>query len=79
MLCVWPEIIKISHWLEDVEFYPVYENFIFKSIMLDIINKVFINLSSKIEVTYNIIKLSRHIIIIICKYHNTRTIIYFIL
>jgi len=53
MLCVWPEIIHISHWLEDVEFYPVNENFVFKSIMLDIINKMFINLSSKIKVTYN--------------------------
>ncbi|XP_025199033.1 uncharacterized protein LOC112599906, partial [Melanaphis sacchari] len=49
MLCVWPEIIHISHWLEDVEFYPINENLIFKSLMLDIISKVFINLSSKIK------------------------------
>lgn len=77
MLCVWPEIIHISHWLEDVEFHPVNENFIFKCIMFDILNKVFIHLSSKIKVTYNIIILSRHIVII-CKYHNTHTIIYFI-
>ncbi|CAH1720374.1 unnamed protein product [Aphis gossypii] len=49
MLCVWPEIIHISHWLEDVEFHPVNENFIFKCIMFDILNKVFIHLSSKIK------------------------------
>ncbi|XP_022173622.1 uncharacterized protein LOC111036044 [Myzus persicae] len=49
MLCVWPEIIHISHWLEDVPFDPVTENFILKSIMLDIANKVFINLSSDIK------------------------------
>jgi len=50
MLCVWPEIIQISHWLEDVPFQPVNENFILKNIMLDIVNKVFITLSSDIKV-----------------------------
>lgn len=50
MLCVWPEIIQISHWLEDVAFNPVNENFILKSIMLRIVNKVFVNSASKIKV-----------------------------
>ncbi|KAL5240006.1 hypothetical protein ACI65C_007416 [Semiaphis heraclei] len=49
MLCVWPEIIHISHWLEDVAFNPVNENYVLKSIMLDITNKMFTNFSSKIE------------------------------
>jgi hypothetical protein len=50
MLCVWPEIIHISHWLDNVKFDSVDENIIFKSIMLDIINKVFISLSQNPEV-----------------------------
>lgn len=52
MLCVWPEIIHLSHWLTDVTFEPVNENFVFKNIMLGIMNKVFVNLSSKIEVIW---------------------------
>lgn len=50
MLCVWPEIIEISHWLDCVRFKSINENFILKKIMLDIMYKVFVNLSRKIEV-----------------------------
>lgn len=50
MLCVWPEIIDISHWLDCVRFESTNDNFILKSIMLDIMHKVFISLSGKTEV-----------------------------
>lgn len=50
MLCVWPEIIEISHWLDCVRFEFINENFTLKKIMLDIMYKVFVNLSMKIEV-----------------------------
>lgn len=59
MLSVWPEIIRISHWLDNVTFNFVNENFIFKSIMIGVMNKVFINSSQKIKVS-NFIPFLKH-------------------
>lgn len=57
MLCVWPEVVQTSHWLSNVRFDSVYENFLLKKIMLDIINRVFLNLSRKHEViSYSMLK-----------------------
>jgi len=50
MLCVWPEIVNTNHWLDNVKYIAAYENFVLKSIMLDVANKVFIHLSGKEEV-----------------------------
>lgn len=50
MLCVWPEVVLTSHWLNDVRFDSVYENFLLKKLMLDIVNRVFLNVSRKPEV-----------------------------
>lgn len=50
MLCVWPEVVQPSHWLNNVRFDSENENFVMKNIMLDIVNRLFLNVSQKPEV-----------------------------
>lgn len=57
MLCVWPEILQKSHWLNNVYFDFVNENFIFKNIMIDIVNEAFINLKKSVKVNKKLIYL----------------------
>lgn len=52
MLCIWPEIVQKSHWLDNVRFDYVNENFIFKNIMLDIINKASTSLQKRVKVIF---------------------------
>lgn len=50
MLCVWPEIVLISHWLDGVPFHFENENFLMKNIMSDVVFNVFVNVSRKLKV-----------------------------
>jgi len=74
MLCVWPETVHESHWLDGVRFECAVENFVMKNIMLDVMNRVFVNLSRKPEV--GLIELSVRVFLVFTIFTKSITVVH---